>query len=45
MNLLLAFEGPISEIVVERLGWVLLHSLWQFALVALIAGITARAMR
>ncbi len=31
--------------LVERLGWVLVHSLWQFALVALLAGVIARAMR
>ncbi len=31
--------------LVERLGWVLVHSLWQFALVALLAGAISRAMR
>ena len=31
--------------MVERLGWVLVHSLWQFALVALVAGTVVRAMR
>ena len=30
---------------VERLGWVLVHSLWQFALMALLAGVTVQAMR
>lgn len=45
MNALFAMELPLSEIVVERLGWVLVHSLWQFALVALLVGITMRAMR
>ena len=30
---------------VEQLGWVLVHSLWQFALVALLAGVARRAMR
>jgi beta-lactamase regulating signal transducer with metallopeptidase domain len=35
---------PISEAVVERLGWVLVHSLWQFALVALLAGAFVRAL-
>ena len=30
---------------VERLGWVLVHSLWQFALVALLAGAIVRALR
>lgn len=31
--------------LVERLGWVLVHSLWQFALVALLAGVIVRTMR
>ena len=31
--------------LIERLGWVLVHSLWQFALVALLAGVISRAMR
>src|SRR5579863_4441487 len=39
------FVWPFSEIIVERLGWVLLHSLWQFTLVALLAGIIVRALR
>lgn len=30
---------------VERLGWVLVHSLRQFALAALLAGVTVRALR
>jgi beta-lactamase regulating signal transducer with metallopeptidase domain len=30
---------------VERLGWVLVHSLWQFALVALLSGIIVRGPR
>ncbi len=33
------------NIFVERLGWVLVHSLWQFTLVALLAGVTVRVMR
>ncbi len=45
MNALLAFAWPFSTSVVERLGWVLVHSLWQFALVALVAGVAVRAMR
>lgn len=45
MNAFPAFESPFSELVVERLGWVLLHSLWQFALIALLAGVAVRAMR
>jgi osmotically-inducible protein OsmY len=45
MSVLLAFEWPIAEAVVERLGWVLVHSLWQFAFVALLAGVTVQALR
>lgn len=39
------FGGPVSAAIVEQLGWVLLHSLWQFAAVALIAEIARQAMR
>ena len=45
MNVLLAFAWPISESLVERLGWVLVHSLWQFALAALLASVAVRALR
>src|SRR5438876_489219 len=45
MKLLPAFAWPISESAVERLGWVLVHSLWQFALAALLAGLAVRALR
>ena len=45
MTVLLGTAWPISESVVERLGWVLVHSLWQFALVALLAGALVRALR
>jgi beta-lactamase regulating signal transducer with metallopeptidase domain len=44
MTVLLGTAWPISEPVVERLGWVLVHSLWQFALVALLAGAFMRAL-
>ena len=27
-----------SDGLIERLGWVLLHSIWEFAMIALIAG-------
>jgi len=30
---------------IERLGWVLVHSLWQFAVIAIFAAIVARMMR
>src|SRR5262245_57546531 len=45
MTGLLGTAWPLSESVVERLGWVLVHSLWQFALVALLAGAWGRALR
>jgi len=45
MSAFLHLEQPQLEAVVERLGWVLVHSLWQFALIALVAGIAARALR
>src|SRR5260370_42513822 len=44
MNPLLASDMPFSITAVERLGWVLVHSLWQFAIVALIAGVAVRAL-
>ena len=31
--------------LIERLGWVLVHLLWPFALVALLAGVVRRVMR
>lgn len=31
--------------VVEHLGWVLLHSVWQFAVMALVAGVAAAMLR
>jgi beta-lactamase regulating signal transducer with metallopeptidase domain/HEAT repeat protein len=40
-----AIELLFSGTVVERLGWVLVHSLWQFALVALLAEVAVRSMR
>ena len=45
MNSHLAFERLFSETFVERFGWVLVHSLWQFALVAAVAGAIVRTMR
>ena len=42
MNALLRFEWLGADAVVERLGWVLVHSLWQFAIVALLAGVAVR---
>jgi len=37
--------GSFPAAAVERFGWVLVHSLWQFALVAALAGAAAGAMR
>ena len=31
--------------IIERIGWVLVHSLWQFGLIAVLTGIVMRAMR
>lgn len=31
-----------SPQMIERLGWVLMHSLWQFTLIALLAGVLVR---
>ncbi len=33
-----------STVLIERLGWTLIHSLWQLALVALLAMVLARVM-
>ncbi|MDB5345045.1 MAG: TonB domain/peptidase domain protein [Schlesneria sp.] len=45
MNGLLEFESPFSDSFVQRLGWLLIHSLWQFGIVALLAGVAVRVMR
>lgn len=45
MNVLLEIVSPHTSAAVERLGWTLVHSLWQFLLVALAAAAAARAMR
>src|SRR5262249_19423572 len=44
MNSLLAFELPFSESAIERLGWVLVHSFWQFAVVALLSAVVVRGL-
>ncbi len=31
--------------LIERLGWVLVHSLWQFAVIAILAAVVARMLR
>jgi beta-lactamase regulating signal transducer with metallopeptidase domain/Leucine-rich repeat (LRR) protein len=45
MKVLLAFWWPDSSGIVERFGLVLLHSLWQFAFLALLASVIAKALR
>ncbi len=45
MNALLAVQWPFSDVFVERVGWVLVHSLWQFALLGLLAAALMRSMR
>jgi hypothetical protein len=43
----LAFSRSLSycEPIAERLGWVVVHSLWQFTLVALVACVLSLAMK
>ncbi len=45
MNAVSVFGLPVSETTIDRLGWVLVHSLWQFTLVALLAAVVMRVMR
>ena len=45
MNLLFAVQWPFSDNFVERAGWVLVHSLWQFVLLGLLASVLMRLMR
>ena len=48
MNTILAWQRPFSadlEIAIERLGWVLVHSLWQFFIVVLITFFMLRVMQ
>ena len=35
----------LSAAVVDRLGWVLVHSLWQFALIAIVTVVSMRVLR
>ena len=44
MNELLTFARPVRDQVIESLGWMLVHSLWEIGLVALIAGVIVRAL-
>ena len=46
--LLSAIDSPLSLLppdIIERLGWVLVHSLWQFTLVAVFAAVLVRLLR
>jgi len=45
MNAIPVFGLPVSETMIDRFGWVLVHSLWQFTLVALLAAVVMRVMR
>jgi beta-lactamase regulating signal transducer with metallopeptidase domain len=36
---------PVDAAWVERLGWTLIHTIWQFALVALVAAVLQRGLR
>ncbi|HRA88188.1 MAG TPA: M56 family metallopeptidase, partial [Planctomycetaceae bacterium] len=38
------FNSSLSQFV-ERLGWVLVHSLWQFALITIVSILAARVLR
>lgn len=44
MNPLLLIRELASDVLVERLGWVLVHSLWQFTLIAFVAAIVVRLL-
>ena len=45
MNSLLAVQWPFSDSIVERIGWVLVHSVWQFVVLGLVAVIFLRLLR
>ncbi|MBI1315218.1 TIGR03067 domain-containing protein [bacterium] len=45
MNAISIHPASWLWIAVERLGWVLVHSLWQFALLGLLAAIAIRLLR
>ena len=42
MNDLLGGVFPVSFAVIERVGWILLHSIWQLAFVAIVAALFLR---
>ena len=39
------FASVVSDPVVHRMGWVLVHSIWQFALIALLTAAALSALR
>lgn len=45
MNTLEGFPLANLSIVVERVGWVLLHSVWQFALLAILSALVIRSLQ
>ncbi len=45
MNPLFSVQWSLSDYFVERVGWVLVHSLWQFVLLGLLASALMRLMR
>ena len=40
-----ALASPVSPHLAEAVGWVLIHSIWQIAVVALLVGVALRALR
>lgn len=44
MNGLFELSLPLSDYRIEQFGWVLIHSIWQFTLVALVAVVVIRVM-
>ena len=45
MSAYFSVDRLCSEAIVERLGWVLVHSMWQFAAVAIMAAVIAKILR
>ena len=45
MSAYFSVDRLCSEAIVERLGWVLVHSMWQFAAVAIMAAVIAEILR
>ncbi|HIE95830.1 MAG TPA: hypothetical protein EYQ63_02175 [Fuerstia sp.] len=45
MNAFYTDHWPAAALIVERLGWVLVHSLWQFAAVGVLVAVLLRLLR